>query len=351
MVHRSEVIKMAVIVIVAAAATAIVAYFIPWLPKSASEQMDRIAFVYWFATIMCIAIFALVVAVLVYSVWAFRASPYDEADGAHIHGHSGLEIVWTVVPFILVVALGVVSAVVMAKNNNATNPLRVKVYAQQFAFRFEYPDQGGIKTNELTLPVRRDVKLELESADVIHSFWIPVMGQKQDIVPGDPMELIVTPTRTGEFPLVCAELCGLGHATMRAKVHVLSQADFAAWVREKRGDAGGGSGSGGGSGGGGSDLGASTFASAGCGGCHAFAPAGSSGAVGPKLDDLDAAAKAAGEPLEQFVRQSIVEPDAIVAEGFQAGVMPKTYGDSLEAEEIDALVAYLTESTGTEGKG
>lgn len=325
---------MIVLGVLIAAVVAIVAYFIPWLPKSASEQMDRIAFVYWFATIMCIAIFALVMSVLLYSLWAFRASKYDESDGPHLHGNARLEVVWTVIPFVLVVALGVVSAVVMAKNNNTTNPLTIKVYAQQFAWRFEYPENGGIKTNELWMPVDRDIKLELESADVIHSFWIPVMGQKQDLVPGDPMELIVSPNRTGDFPLICTELCGLGHATMRAAAHVVTQAEFAAWAEEKQG-------------GGDEELsGEAVFASAGCGGCHAFAPAGSDGAVGPKLDDLAASAEAAGQPLEEFVRQSIVEPDAVVAEGFQPGVMPGSYGDSLESAEIDALVGYLTESKG-----
>jgi cytochrome c oxidase subunit II len=333
-VRKGEVIRMAAIGVVAAVIAALVAVLIPWLPTSASEQMDRITFVYWFATIMCIAIFALVIAVLVYSLWAFRASPYDDSDGEHIHGHTGLEVVWTVVPFVLVLALGIVSAVVMAKNNNTTNALRIKVYAQQFAWRFEYPDNGGIKTNELTMPVDRDVKLEMEAADVIHSFWIPEMGQKQDLVPGDTMELIVTPTKIGNFSVICTELCGLGHATMRAAAHVVSKADFAAWVQEKR------------AGDGGASDGASVFASAGCGGCHAFAPAKSEGAVGPGLDDLAAAAAAAKQPVDEFVRTAIVEPDANVTEGFQPGVMPATYGESLAAEEIDALVAYLTGNEG-----
>jgi cytochrome c oxidase subunit II len=229
-VRKGEAIKMVLIGLVAAGIATAVALAIPWLPDSASKQMDRIIDAYWFATIMCIAIFAIVIAVLVYSLWAFRASPYDESDGAHIHGHAGLEVVWTVVPFVLVVALGAFSAVVVAKNNNATDPLHIKVYAQQFAWRFEYPDNGGIKTNELTMPVDRDIKFELVAADVLHSFWIPEMGQKQDLVPGDPMELVVTPTRTGEFAVICTELCGLGHATMRASAHVLSKPAFAAWV-------------------------------------------------------------------------------------------------------------------------
>lgn len=335
MVRRGEVIKMAAIGVVVAVLVTLVAVLIPWLPTSASEQMDRITFVYWFGTIICIGIFALVLAVLVYSVWSFRASPYDESDGPHIHGHTGLEVVWTVVPAILVIALGTVSAVVMAKNNNASDPLNVKVFAQQFAFRFEYPDHGGFKSNELYMPVDRDVKFDLQAADVIHSFWIPEMGQKQDLVPGDPMELVVTPTRTGDFSLICAELCGLGHATMRAAAHVLPQDEFDAWAEEQQGG-----------GAGGAVSGEAVFAEAGCGGCHVFGPAGASGEVGPGLDDLEAAAAEAGQPVEDFVREAIVEPDKTVADGFQPGVMPPSYGESLEAEELDALVEYLIAGQG-----
>ena len=336
MVHKAEVIKMSALGVVIAAIVSIVAYFIPWLPHAASEQADRIHFVYWFATVICIAIFALCMSVLLYMLWAFRASKYDESDGPHIHGNARLEVVWTVIPFVLVIALGVVSAVVVAKNNNSSNALHVKVYAQQFAWRFEYPDNGGIKSNELTVPVGRDIEFDMEAADVIHSFWVPQWSQKQDLVPGDPMELIVTPTETGDFPLICTELCGLGHATMRAAVHVVTKAEFAKWVEEKQSGDGGGDAS----------PGASTFASAGCGGCHAFKPAGSAGGVGPALDELAAEAEKAGMPVADFVRQSIVEPDAVVAAGFQSGVMPGTYGESLDAAEIDALVQYLTGDNG-----
>jgi len=207
------------------------------------------------------------------------------------------------------------------------------VFAQQFAWRFEYPEQE-VRSLQLVLPVDRSVRVEMTSADVIHSFWIPEMGQKQDLVPGIETSFVLTPTRKGTFTLICTELCGLGHATMRAAAHVVTQAEFAAWAEEKQG------------GGDEEQSGEAVFASAGCGGCHAFAPAGSDGAVGPKLDDLAAAAEAAGQPLDEFVRQSIVEPDAVVAEGFQPGVMPGSYGDSLESAEIDALVGYLTEGKG-----
>jgi cytochrome c oxidase subunit 2 len=323
---------MAGIGIVVAILVQLVAVLIPWLPTSASEEMDRIEFVYWFATEICIVIFALVAAVIIYSVLTFRSPPEDESDGPPIHGHTGLEIAWTVVPAILVIAIGVLSAFVLSKNGDAgPNPLNIKVFAQQFAWRFEYPDDGGIKSGVLVMPVNRGVKFELQSADVIHSFWIPDMGQKQDLVPGITTNLVITPTRTGTFSLICAELCGVGHSTMRGPVRVVSQQAFADWVAQTK--AGGG---------GSSDPGATVFAAAGCGSCHVFTPAGSTGAVGPNLDDLAAAAEKAGQSTEDFVKESIVDPAKVVASGYPDGVMPANFGDTLSAKEIDALVTYLT---------
>lgn len=317
--------------IVVAILVTLVAVLIPWLPTSASEEMDRIEFVYWFATVICIAIFALVMAVIIYSMMAFRAPPEDESDGPSIHGHTGLEIAWTIVPAILVIAIGVISAVVLSQNGNAgTNPLTIKVFAQQFAWRFEYPDEENVKSYELVMPVDRGIEFEMQSADVIHSFWIPDMGQKQDLVPGIITNLVITPNRTGTFTLVCTELCGLGHATMRAPVRVISQADFAAWVKEQQ------------AGGPRPQGGAAVFASAGCGGCHVFTPAGSTGEVGPNLDNLVEAAAKAGQEPEVYVRESIVNPNKVVVDGYTSGVMPTSYGDSLSVQEIDALVTYLT---------
>ena len=294
--------------------------------------MDRIAFVYWFATVICIGIFALVMAVLVYSVLTFRSPPEDESDGPSIHGHTGLEIVWTVVPAILVIAIGVISAVVLSQNGNAgTNPMTVNVFAQQFAWRFEYPDNEGIKSGELVLPVDRNITFEMESADVIHSFWIPEMGQKQDLVPGIDTSIVITPTRTGTFALVCTELCGLGHSTMRAVVRVLSQPDFDAWVKEQQARRGQGR--------------------LGCGGLLV-------GRV-RRLPRVHARRherrhrpeprrprRRRGEGRRQdpaaYVKEAIVDPNKVLAPGYAAGVMPGNYGETLSAEEIDALVTYLT---------
>ena len=334
-VRRGSIFRISLYGLVAAVAVTLVAVLIKWLPTSASRQMDRITFVFWFTTAICIGVFAVVAGVIAYSVLHFRAQPDDDSDGPPIHGHTGLEIAWTIIPAVLVIAIGVVSAVVLSQNGRAgTNPLHVKVFAQQFAWRFEYPDDKNVKSTELVLPVHRNIRFDLASADVIHSFWVPEFGQKQDAVPGIDTHLIVTPTRTGSFTLICTELCGLGHATMRAPVRVLSETDFAKWVEDQQA----------GTGGGGSSAGATAFTNGGCGSCHTFKPAGATGKIGPDLDNLAADAKTAGTPLDAYVKQSIVDPDAYVVPGFQKGVMPTTYGDSLSAAQIDALVKYLTGS-------
>jgi cytochrome c oxidase subunit 2 len=351
------------IAVVACVITTAVALLIRWLPSSASEEMDRITFTYWFATVICIAIFSLVIGVIVYCVLAFRVQPDDDTDGPPIHGNTRLEVIWTIVPAILVIAIGVVSAVVLSKNADAgANPLRVKVFAQQFAWRFVYP--GDVRSDELVMPLHRHVKFDMTSADVIHSLWIPQMGQKQDVVPGIQTEIVITPTRAGRFTLICTELCGLGHATMRAPVRVLEPAAFEAWLEKQRASGGGAAGgatgaaggetTGGGTTGEGTtggettgesaaeeQLGAKTFASAGCGACHAFQKAGTEAQVGPSLDDLTAAAQKAGESVPDYVRESIEDPNAVVVEGYQPGVMPQNFKDSLSSEEIDALVAYV----------
>ena len=333
--RRGSIVRMVAIGVVVAVLVSLVATLIQWLPTSASEEMDRITFVYWFATVICIAIFALVAAVIVYSVQTFRVQPDDDSDGPPIHGHTGLEIVWTVIPAMLVIAIGVVSAIVLARNGAAgTNPLKVKVFAQQFAWRFEYPDQDNLRSGQLYLPLGRKVRLELEAADVLHSFWVPDFGQKQDLVPGITTKLVITPKRIGTYRLICTELCGLGHATMRSTVHVLTPGEWDTWVQEQQS----GTGEGGGA------QGAGLFASQGCGGCHAFAPAGTDAQVGPALDNLAEAATKAGEDPAAYVKESIVEANKVVAAGYQAGVMPQNYGQTLSQEQIDALVKYLTES-------
>ena len=213
----------------------LVAVLLKWLPTSASEEFDRIQAIYWFATIISIGIFSLVTAVVLFSVWKWRVAEDDDADGPPIHGHTGLEILWTAVPALLVIAIGIFSAVVLAENGQAgDDPMEVEALGQQFAWKFTYSDYDGLTSGELVLPIGQEVRFTMRAVDVLHSFWVPNFGQKMDAVPGIETEILVTPKKLGEYEVVCTELCGLGHATMRAKARVVEQAEFDAWVQERQ---------------------------------------------------------------------------------------------------------------------
>jgi cytochrome c oxidase subunit 2 len=328
-VRRGSIVRITIYGVLAGIAASLVAVLVPWLPTSASEEMDRIEFTFWFTTVICIGVFSIVAAAIVYSVLNFRVQPEDESDGPPIHGHTGLEIVWTAVPAMLVTAIAIVSAIVLARNDDAgPNPLRISVTAQQFAWKFEYPGKEKVVSGELVLPIDKPVKLTLHSLDVIHSFWVPEFGQKSDAVPGIETTLVITPTRKGNYRVICTELCGLGHATMRAPVRVVEQDQYDKYLADK---AAGGPAD--------ETSGKAIFTSAGCAGCHAFAPAGSDAQVGPSLDKVNPRDR----PLDEFIRESIEDPNAFLEPGYQADVMPNTFGKSLSAKQLDALVQYLVD--------
>jgi cytochrome c oxidase subunit 2 len=320
--------------LVAGAITSAVALIPHWLPPSASEQAHRNYVVIWYVTIICIVIFAIVCAALGYSVLRFRRAPDDDGDGPPIHGHTGLEIAWTSIPFLLVTSMAILSAVVLARNDAVgANPLHVKVTAQQFAWSFKYPDQKNVASNILRVPLGRTVRFEFQALDVIHSFWVPEWSQKQDTVPGITTHLTVTPDKLGSFQIICTELCGLGHAVMRSTVIVMQPAAFEKWVTGLSSAASAG----------GAGAGKAVFEANGCSACHTLKAAGATGKIGPDLDNLVADAARAGQPLDTFIRESIVNPDAYVEKGYAKGIMPKTFS-SLPKAQLDALVQFLAQS-------
>jgi cytochrome c oxidase subunit 2 len=239
-----------VALLLAAAATA-VAIFIPWLPDQASTEGGRIDFVFWFVTAICIGIFSVVASLSVYSLIKFRAKPDDDSDGPPIHGHTGIEITWTVIPLALVLSMIIVSSVALARNDrDPAGSMRVEVLGQQFAWVVAYPPEGAREDMDgfvcftrgsgqvdercksspnLMLPLDRPARLHLTAREVIHSFFVPEFRQKQDAVPGLKTEITVTPTKLGNFPFVCTELCGLGHALMRTRAIVLPESEFESW--------------------------------------------------------------------------------------------------------------------------
>lgn len=244
--RKGLIIQLLVLSIVIGAISFVVSFWIDWLPGSGSEEAGRIHDTYVMTSIICLVIFAIVAAVSVYAFVKFRVPDDDDEDGKPIHGNTKLEVIWTAIPTVLVVAIAVVSTVVLTKNEaNAEGRRVIDVQGQQFAWEFRYPELGDTYVGELHVAVGEPIELKLESPDVLHSFWVPEWSVKQDVVPGTVQHLLVTPTMVGTFPIVCTELCGLGHSTMRNRVVVHTPEEFQAWMEKmKAGTDQGGSGDG-----------------------------------------------------------------------------------------------------------
>jgi cytochrome c oxidase subunit II len=196
--------------------------------STAANDIDRLLDV---MIVLSSFVFSIVIVMLVYAVWRWRAKPGDESDGAPIHGNTKLEIAWTVIPTVIVL-FGAIYSWITLSDIEAHEPDRmvVDVYAQQYEWHFNYPEQG-VTSRELHVPVDRQVEFRLHSYDVIHSFWVPEWRIKKDSVPGITTRAYVTPDKTGDFTLICTELCGFGHSTMRAPVKVEdSQSAFDTWA-------------------------------------------------------------------------------------------------------------------------
>jgi cytochrome c oxidase subunit II len=210
---------------------------IDWFPTDATSSADSIDTLYDVLIIVSVPVFVLVMTVAIYSVTRFRARPGDKSDGAPIHGNARLEVIWVLVPTIIVSVLAGYAWIVLDDvEAKKQNELTVDVYAQQFTWRFDYPNPGGGAkpvrgAQQLWLPKDRPVYFRIHTDDVIHSFWVPQFRLKQDAVPGLTTRIRVTPDKIGSYQVVCTELCGLGHATMRQTVRVVEPKVFEGWVR------------------------------------------------------------------------------------------------------------------------
>jgi cytochrome c oxidase subunit 2 len=348
---RRTAAQMAGVGLVASVLGVVAGLLIHWFPPASSTQADKIDTLWDVLIVASVPVFVLVTTIIGFSVLNFRMRPGEEGiDGPPIHGNTRLEVVWTAIPAILIVGL-VVYAYVVLRDIEKTPALAagqkervVKVFGEQFAWTFEYNEGGRkFKSAQLYLPADESVKFQVQSKDVIHDFWVPDFRMKIDAVPGITTGYRVTPKASaiGDHEIVCAELCGLGHAFMRQTAHVMTAPQFAAWVRRTSQPSAGG---------GGGQAAApdakalftngkdSTGATA-CGACHTLSAAGTTGTTGPDLDQVLKGKDAA------FIKQSILQPDAQIAKGFGKGIMPPNYGSTLSGAEVDALVKFLSEAT------
>lgn len=232
------VLKLFAAMVVLTVVTAVIMLIPDWNGEQASAQAGDIDTLLDISIVLSSFVFSVVMVLLGYAIWRWRAKPGDESDGEPIHGNTRLEIAWTAIPTLIVACLAALSWIVL-DDIEAKDPDRmpVEVTAQQFAWEFTYPEAKKT-TREFHVPVGRQLELEMRALDVLHSFWVPEWRIKRDLVPGAPGasiddDVVVTPDKVGTFSLICTELCGLGHSTMRVQVVVEEEADFEAWLAKQ----------------------------------------------------------------------------------------------------------------------
>lgn len=305
------------------------------LPEQASTQAVTIDRLFNAHFLMIALLFSMIVVFIVYSIFVFRSKPGEKQEGANFKGNNRLEVIWTIIPLGTVIAFSFFGARNLAETRTADpQALNVTVTAFQWGWSFEYPDYGII-TQELYLPVDRQVLLSLTSRDVIHSFWVPEFRVKQDALPGENLvkQLRITPTKMGSYTVMCAELCGGSHAYMNSPVIVVSQADFESWVSEQVNEV----------------LtdpvarGQKWAETTGCIACHSLD---GTRLVGPTWKGLY------GETVEltdgttvtvddAYLEKSILEPNAQISKDFPPNVMPATYHELLTSDQVMDIIEFM----------
>ena len=214
---------------------------LPWLPENVStfgEDIDWLFYlIFWITTVVWVLVQVTMIVFLV----KYRDRPGRTA--VYTHGHSGLEIAWTIAPALILVVLALLSrqSWVIIKEQIPPSKFHVEVMAKQFNWDFVYPGPDGkfgtgddLKVeNELNVPVNQVIALNLKSRDVIHSFFVPQLRLKQDAMPGRDIGMWFEATKPGTYEIPCAELCGFGHSGMKGNLVVHSPEDYDRWVKEK----------------------------------------------------------------------------------------------------------------------
>jgi cytochrome c oxidase subunit 2 len=331
MKNGRHLIAVAVLVAIGAVITYFVLTAIYQLPTAASEEAGQIDRMFNVNFMLISALFSLVVVFMLYSFVVFRRRPGDQEDGAHFEGNTPLEIAWTIIPLVIVIALGIWGTFVLSDITSAeSDEMVVNVTGRQWSWVFAYPSHEEVGNTEvMVLPVDQPIRLEMESVDVLHSFWVPEFRVKQDLVPGRTTILRFTPTEEGSYKVRCAEICGLQHSLMEAEVRVVSQDEFNQWVSDQSVSL--------------ANLapeerGAKWAANLGCVGCHSVD---GSPLVGPTWLGLVGRQESLADGStvtvdEAYITESILHPADKVVAGFQP-LMQATYGEQFAAEEARLL--------------
>lgn len=305
-------------------------YLYPEGPQAV--QADRL----WDVTFAIAAVvFFLVEGGLIFILFKYRESRKGGGvEPKQLHGHTKLELLWTAIPAVILTGIAFMTVpVIFDQAREPEDPLNVEVIGHQWWWEYRY-ENGVVTANELHIPTDRPVLLDLRSGDVIHSFWIPKLAGKQDVVPGRINHMTIQANEPGEYLGQCAEYCGLSHANMRAKAYAHEPADFDRWVEEQLADAANE-----GSVNEGRELFLNQQFAGGqsCVACHAIKGTSAAGVLGPNLTHLASRDRFAGEMFElneENLKKWLADPP-----NQKPGSLMPDLG--LNQEQINDLTAYL----------
>ena len=297
----------------------------------AQRILDLLTPMLWTA----LAVFFIVEGALVYTVWKYRRR---EGQGipTQVHGNTKIEIAWTIAPAVIVLVITVLTFQTQAANSfQPPDALKVKAVGHQWWYEFQYPDSGIVTASDMYIPKGKAVQVQLEAKDVIHSFWVPKLAGKTDMMPGRTNLLSFTPLETGVYYAQCSVLCGEAHARMAFRVVVLEPDAYERWVQARKtapvaptGDAA---------------RGQTIFLNAQkqCIGCHAVDGTKAKGIIGPNLTYYGNRTTIAAGTLP-YSRENLAawlrDPTAVKPGNLMGKVIKK---GSLSEQDIADLVAYF----------
>ncbi|MBX7110912.1 MAG: cytochrome c oxidase subunit II [Dehalococcoidia bacterium] len=315
-------------------------------PQSTTEiagnNNDKLWEPYRVVLVLAAIVFVLVlVLTLGFSIW-FRERPGRPAR--QIHGNTRLEVIWTLIPVAIVamIAIPTFDALFKIDKDPPADAMKIEAIGHQWWFEFRYLDDKGetvlTTANELHLPEGKPVTIALRSVDVIHSFWVPAISGKVDMIPGHDNNISFTATKARPEPYLgqCAELCGLSHANMRFRVFVQAPADFDNWMSDQKKDSTSATG----------DLaseGEQLFAQSACIGCHTVRGTSAQGKVGPDLTHVGSRTTVAAGTLENNAQNLArwIRNSADVKPGSKMPPQGASAGGTLTDDQIAAIAAYL----------
>src|SRR6266481_4217126 len=299
---------------------------VPLFPEQASTIAHHVDWLYLFLVAVTAFFSLLVAALILFFIIRYKRTPDREAE--QIHGSTLLEIVWTVIPLGISMVIFVLAAVLyFHMQRPPSNAMEIYGVGKQWMWKFQHPG-GQREINELHVPMGRPVKVTMISQDVIHSFFVPAFRIKQDVLPNRYVFTWFTATQPGTYHLFCSQYCGTKHSGMVGEVVAMNPDDYATWLASGKAE------------GSLASLGEKAFQQYGCTTCHRP----DSGARGPNLEGLF------GRPVrltdnrvvqadDNYIRESILEPNAKVVSGFQS-IMP-TFRGVVSEDDIIAITEYI----------